>query len=788
MITPRSISLVAPLLACLVACGGGDPSSGTSSAGGGGSGGEAARLPLPFMPEKPANPYVDTPYLQEINHSSNEVEPGLEALVAVLLPPPGLPGLDLPTQVTPRGLARHVDGALVLSTIDPAEPDLVGAAASHDLLVLAGPHALHLVGPEGSLGTELAPEGVTLRAVIAGASAIYLLTDQGLGRLAPGAPTEWPTIASPLALAVAETPSQLFVGGADFLSAYPLPGSNQLGAPLWTLGPSDGLGTFPIAALVPEVTLPAALDLVVIGQGDKGLAGLTLDGAGAPSLAAVPEFANNRVPLWNARAATKTSDGGFVVATDGGAYRIMDRGAGNEYRVYNHERWLPSEDVRAVETDASLPDGPLWFATAKGLATVTAKRMTLEEKLSSFVDRVVSRHDRDGAVADSRLGKKGDLTTSVPYDSDNDGSWTSYWILGECFRYAATGAPDAKAHVDKSLEAMFRLRDQTGTDWFVSRAAIRKEGCVLDDCENPDDGLWFSSPDGAWWMKGDTSNDEVIAHVFMMGHAYDLCADEPQKVKIRAHIAGIIGGIVDHGYQLFDHEGKAVTTYGQFDPEYVNVNFAGKYGDGGVRAAEILAGLDLAHYLTKEARFLDAKKELIEQHHYDDAAEAMWDHEFHQGDGDGDEMGTEAWFVLLRYEDDPALRARWLTGYQKTWDNALVRQQGAWWTLVNGVVGNEGADLGSAARWLQLAPVDMIRWDQHNSHRHDLVPVEEPYKKGSLRSDGQIIPYDERPCDRWNTHQFKVDGGMGAMIEMDGADVLAPYWMARYYGLIVPLQ
>jgi hypothetical protein len=57
-----------------------------------------------------------------------------------------------------------------------------------------------------------------------------------------------------------------------------------------------------------------------------------------------------------------------------------------------------------------------------------------------------------------------------------------------------------------------------------------------------------------------------------------------------------------------------------------------------------------------------------------------------------------------------------------------------------------------------------------------------------IRSDGLVLPYDERRCDRWNTDQYRVDGGMGAVIEMDGADVLAPYWMGRYYGFIVPLS
>jgi hypothetical protein len=83
----------------------------------------------------------------------------------------------------------------------------------------------------------------------------------------------------------------------------------------------------------------------------------------------------------------------------------------------------------------------------------------------------------------------------------------------------------------------------------------------------------------------------------------------------------------------------------------------------------------------------------------------------------------------------------------------------------------------------------MIRWDVHNSHRHDLrIPDGYFDVNSGVRSDGLILPYDERRCDRWNTDQFRVDGGMGAVIEMDGADVLAPYWMLRYFGFVAPAE
>jgi hypothetical protein len=127
-----------------------------------------------------------------------------------------------------------------------------------------------------------------------------------------------------------------------------------------------------------------------------------------------------------------------------------------------------------------------------------------------------------------------------------------------------------------------------------------------------------------------------------------------------------------------------------------------------------------------------------------------------------------------------------MSGWLKLYNGGVGPQQGAWWNLVHAVVGGEDPDLATAGRWLMLAPVDMIRWDMHNSQRLDLAPAPYPYKdQGSMRSDGFIIPYDERRTDRWNTHQYMVDGGMGGMYEMDAADVLAPYWMGRYYGFIV---
>ena len=731
----------------------------------------------PYEPPAVDDPYVDVPFLQEVNHTTPEVEPGIGPLAAVVFPPASYTTFDRPTQVTPRGLVqRDAQGAPMILEIPQQTSDLIAAASTTSSLFVASDRVVYEVHPDTSSEEHAAPDGVIVTGLARGTAQVYVLTSEGLGWIPEGGPAVWSSGGLPATSAL-EAGGRLLVGGANRVDAFEIPVGNTLSAPVWSIGPQNGLEAIPVRAVLTDVTLPSPLDVVVIG--DQEVQGFALSGS-APNAVDVPVFARDRVPLESPRAALSLADGGFVVTTAGGAYRMMERGSGPEWRVYNSERWLPSEDMNGLAADG-VPDGAIYFATAAGLASVTASRVTLEQKLSPFVDRIAERHDRDGAVADSHLTRKGDLTSNIPWDSDNDGSWTSYWLVAECFRWRVTGDPAAKAHFDRSLDAMLRLRELTGTDHFVARAAIRKATCNFDDCEAPDDGEWFTSPDGAWWVKGDTSNDEVIAHVFMMGPAYDVCADESQRARIREHIGGIVGGIMDHGWQLVDVDGE-VTKYGQFDPAYVNEGLAGPLGDGGVRSAEILAGLTLAHYLTGEQRFADGKRDLITRHHYADNTVRESEYAVRGGSGDGDEMATYAWFALLRYEPDAALRERWLDGWARTYSN-LRKHQGAWWDMVNAAGGGASPDMRYAARWLRLAPVDMIRWDMHNSQRRDLIPAPAPYT-GSMRSDGFILPYDERRCDRWNTDQFRVDGGMGGGIEMDGADVLAPYWMGRFYGFI----
>jgi len=741
---------------------------------------DPGQLTVPVEPAKPPKGLVihDHEYSQEFNHTWNEQE-WQGPLVALVVPPASYGEMKTPWFVTASGVViRNQAGKLEEKQVS-GEKGLFTARAAMGNVYLASPGVVYLVDKSGNASVVAnAPKDAVILRISGDSEHLDILTSAGPGLIAGFAPVKWDAM-NPAPTAARRTDKGILFARPGKLVFY----SSKIppyGTPKWSV--DIDVGT-PVAILLNR-TLPQALDIVVAG--DKGVEGLNLTQNGAKK-ADVALFHKGRVPLTAIKSARSTPDGGFIVAATGGAWRLKKSDIGIEYRVYVADRWMPGTVRDALETT----DG-IWFATNKGPGSVTIKSWRLRDKMDAMVDRIVRRHDRDGAVADSHLTKPGDLSTNIPWDSDNDGGWTCYWLMAECLRYRVTADPQAKAHFDESLARMLSLRTLTGTDYFVARSVIRIDGCKLDDCDAPDDGKWFKSPDGKWWVKRDTSNDEVDSHMFMMGMAYDLCADEAQKKAIAAHVAGIIGGIIDHDYQLIDPITKKCTTYGQFGPKYANDRIDGSMADGGTRSAELLGGLSLAWHMTGEKRFLDAKNLLITKYHYDKNVANMGDiktYPFCAGSGDCDELGTQALFTLIRYESDPTRRALWMQGWNRMYEH-LKLQEDAFWGMINVVLNGSDKDLSKAIRWFDSYPVDLIRWVIHNEKREDKIKAPEYYTKYNndpnrgMRSDGHIFPEDERPNDRHNTPRFKLNGGLGATREMDSADVLFAWWMGIYYGFI----
>ncbi len=749
--------------------------------------------PMALLPNEPdaadpARVMTDEPYLQEFNHTTNEVPEGMGALVALVEPPQSLTGFNHPSYIASRGIWRQNEQeSWEMVTIPEASSGLIAAETALDTLFLASADTLYKVEMDATLSVvaEVTP-GVQITKLVFADDELILLTTNGWARYNGTDAPQWQALEN-VPTTLLKKDDTLYLAWENVLAAYPIDDLPQVSNENWRVALEIGV---PVAILA-DRTLPEALDLVVVGS--DGLAAFNVESDQATKVQ--PDlFETGYIPLNGAVTGVEDSNGGFLVAADGGAYRIIDDDLGPEFRVYVPERWMPSGDVRDVLVQGEGVGGKLFFATSAGPGWVDRKMWTIKDKTDAMIERIVLRHNREGALADSRLTVPGDLSTSIPYDSDNDGGWTCYWVLSECFRYKLTGDAEAKAHFDESLARMLSFRTLTGTDYFLARSVIRIDGCQLDDCDGPDDGEWFKSPDGEWWVKANTSNDEVTSHMFMMGQAYDYCADDEQKEAIAAHVDGIIGGIVENGYMLFDPQDGKCTKYGQFDPFYVNDWFDGSVGDGGRRSAQMLGALNLAYYLTGKQKYLDAKEELMSEYHYDLNISNIADAEiypFCAGSGDCDELAMQAFWPLLRYEWDPALREQWMIGWNRLYSQ-LVTQEDIFWDITNAAFGGEmDYDFTNGKRWYRRYPTDLVRWNIRNQgKRLDVgsVPayymVKEENPNYFKRADDHIFPGDERPNIRHNGPQFQFSGGWGSLRELDGGDALWPYWLGRYYGFI----
>ncbi|HEX6971240.1 MAG TPA: hypothetical protein VF234_03400, partial [Limnochordia bacterium] len=280
---------------------------------------------------------------------------------------------------------------------------------------------------------------------------------------------------------------------------------------------------------------------------DRGLAVHTGEG-----FAHLPE----RCPVSDLHDLAIGPDGTLWAATPRGVWRAPP--AGGRVHYYAGRRYVPHPYCRAL---APSPWG-MWVGTAAGLAHLAELPMTLAEKAERFERRVHARHWRlDGYVTSSRLHRPGDLGSSEPWPSDNDGLWTAMYLAAQAYRWAATGAPEARRQASRAFSALERLESITTVPGFPTKAIVPKGHPEAMHGSVP----WYPSADGEWLWKGDCSSDEIVGHFYGYALFYDLAASPDERARVRALVDRIMGHILDHGFFLVGPDGRP-TRWGVWAP------------------------------------------------------------------------------------------------------------------------------------------------------------------------------------------------------------------------------
>ncbi len=234
---------------------------------------------------------------------------------------------------------------------------------------------------------------------------------------------------------------------------------------------------------------------------------------------------------------------------------------GGEIRYYASKRWLVDDSVIDIALDR---DGSVLALTKGGLSRIAFQPMTLAEKAVHYERKIRQRHMRYGLCSELRLLRAGDISSAEMIDTDNDGSWSAYYMASQAFRYAATGDPQAHANAWETFEALERLESINGLSGFPSRT-IERKGFKFSD---PD--RWHTATDADWEWKGTTSSDEFTDHTFGYGVLWECAARTPaEKQRIATLYDKIISHIVRNNWYLIDVDGKP-TLWARWNPEYGN--------------------------------------------------------------------------------------------------------------------------------------------------------------------------------------------------------------------------
>ena len=500
-----------------------------------------------------------------------------------------------------------------------------------------------------------------------------------------------------------------------------------------------------------------------------------------------------------------------------------------EYR--QGQRWLPHDEVRDL---AVAPDGTVWIATAGGVGRIATVPMTLAEKARLFEEEIDRYHRRTpyGYVDAVRLPAPGDRSRFEQRSSDNDGLWTGMYGAGECFAYAATRRPEAKARAVSAFRALAFLSEVTqggshpAPPGFIARSILPIDGPDPNlgrpeedrRRRSEEDALWkVIAPrwpvdaTGRWYWKTDASSDELDGHFFLYALYHDLVAESAaERAEVRDVVTRIVDHLLQHDYSLVDHDGQP-TRWAVFGPGKLNHD-PDWWGERGLNSLSLLSYLRVAAHVSGDAKYDRAARELIERHGYAANVRAP---KVHTGPGTGnqsdDEMAFMSFWNLLRYERDPELRATWGHAFHRYWlmerpernplfaflYAASVRgllYRDAFDTVRLGIdAGDEALD--DARDTLERYPLDRVDWGLRNSHREDVVPLgaaaaddgddgaARPPARGLLRS-GKVLPIDERFVDHWNHDPWRLDQGGEGRSLADGASFLLPYYLGLHEGFL----
>jgi hypothetical protein len=436
----------------------------------------------------------------------------------------------------------------------------------------------------------------------------------------------------------------------------------------------------------------------------------------------------------------------------------------------------------------------------------------LGEKARYFEQDLLDKHWLDGLYVSitpaAPHGTKLDHTVNEPGNVIHAGVWTGRYLAGVGYHYAVAPDPAVRDHGGQILQALRVLQEVTGKPGLLARGYVKGHGPVMDwERDGADSREWHQGQgayaDYRWY--GDVSVDNFNAVLYGYAVYYDLAADDAQKQFIAHDVDRLMTHLVENRCRIIDVDGE-VTQFGHvgIDPDparddYYNKLYEGRrqlYGGADVdklplRASlMLLSDLKIAERITGKSQYGELYKRVVNRWK-DNPEPARFREPFslerlaranHSSEG----QAYEAFYILNRYEQDPALLAMYRGWVGNLWEMNWMEGNSlfAYMTLATlpsfsppstpGAPRTAPADVPHAAEGLRLAnetlarfPIDRRLRPVMNSLRTD-IELNPHADRGGQKQAAKPLAVDERPHDNeyeWKGNPYRLDGWLKPTVQ-----------------------
>lgn len=506
---------------------------------------------------------------------------------------------------------------------------------------------------------------------------------------------------------------------------------------------------------------------------------------------------------------------------------------------FSAPRDLEDNYVETLMTDGH---GGVWALTKNGVSHIEMVRTSAFKKAETLRQETIDIVDRRGMVSQRNLTVPRILESKIPFNhSDNDGSFTTAFSIGEILRYATFkrewGADDERTKAAftsavRYCEASLLLMYICGRgDGFVARTYLTVDEPV------PEDGIFFKKGDNGKAVclntfsarrrgmtgfeadcsapvpdrlarlyrergyrdsdivyKADTSSDEITMHFLHLYFAHKFLGAEDGELDsiIKDAASNTLGHILKHGGQLRDCRDEA-TTWAKWDEKYFRMAIG--WPDACLNSAELLSYIRITMDVTGDtARWRPEYDKYIRKGYADLPALhrerfmmncVLKDIEEREDIMYGDHMlATAAHWALCMLEDDPKLLAKYRAGL-RSWRFSIAQEHNPGYDFPYVLACPDAADEIDREKlitWFRRTNLSFFAAPTSSSSRLD---IPRHCERGGVMELSCLLTPDERSITKYDTDPFDAEKH-GDLFTVESCYTYTfAYWIGRYYGLIV---